>query len=406
MIRRLLGNKTETRKLTFSDIWNRGLDQTNLQTTSGEVVDYDSALTLSSVYAAIKLLSDSVSTLDLDVLYRKNGSEQKFRPLPTWVTSMNMELRNHEVISQMITSLLLDGNAYVATLRDGSGRVLELSVLDPTDITAEMKTDKDGMNRVLFTSSSADGEVFTTRDITMVRGLLKPGQITGVSPITAAREFLGLSLATQKYGSAFFGNGALPGSVIEVPGSLSPEGVQTLKTSWDNLHRSAGNGSKLAVLTESAKFSKITVAPEDAQFLQTRQAGVQDVARLYGVPPHLLADASGSTSWGSGLHEQNVAFSQYSLRPLVTRVEAALTSIMRSEGIAVAYARFDLESLRRSTAERWDTYSTAIQTGILSIDEVRAYEGLAALPDGLGTKHYVPLNLGPVDQVEEQDEES
>ena len=120
------------------------------------------------------------------------------------------------------------------------------------------------------------------------------------------------------------------------------------------------------------------------------------MARLYGVPPHLLADASGSTSWGSGLHEQNVAFSQYSLRPLVTRVEAALTSIMRSQGISVAYARFDLESLSRGTNERWDTYAKAIQTGVLSIDEVRAYEGLPALPDGKGDTHYVPLNLAPV----------
>jgi HK97 family phage portal protein len=120
------------------------------------------------------------------------------------------------------------------------------------------------------------------------------------------------------------------------------------------------------------------------------------VARLYGVPPHLLADASGSTSWGSGLHEQNVAFAQYSLRPLVTRVEAALTSIMRSEGIAVAYARFDLESLRRATNERWDTFSKAIQSGVLSIDECRAYEGLPALPDGKGETHYIPLNLAPV----------
>ena len=158
------------------------------------------------------------------------------------------------------------------------------------------------------------------------------------------------------------------------------------------------------MLTESAKFSKISLSPEDSQFLETRQATVQDVARLYGVPPHLLADASGSTSWGSGLHEQNVAFSQYSLRPLVTRVEAALTSIMRSEGIAVAFARFDLESMRRVTADRWSSYSTAVNCGVLSIDEVRAYEGLAALPDGEGTKHYIPLNLAPVDAEPDAEE--
>ena len=397
MIRRLLGGRTESRSLSFQDIWGRGLDMTSARTASGESVTYDTALTLSAVYAAIRLLSDSVSTLSLDVMYRSNGSEQKFRPLPSWVLSMSTELRNHEILGQVVTSLLLDGNAYLATLRDGTGRVLSLSVLDPTDITANLTTDEDGIQRLTFTSSKAAGVTLTSRDITMVRGLMKPGQITGVSPITAAREFIGLGIATQRFGAAFFGNGATPGSVIEVPGQLSPEGAQALKTAWNDVHKGSGNGSRLAVLTESAKFSKISLSPEDSQFLETRQATVQDVARLYGVPPHLLADASGSTSWGSGLHEQNVAFSQYSLRPLVTRVEAALTSIMRSEGIAVAYARFDLESMRRVTADRWTSYSTAIQTGVLSIDEVRAYEGLAALPNDLGTKHYVPLNLAPVD---------
>ena len=399
MIRRLFGGDTEHRSLSFQEVWGRGLDMTSARTASGEAVTYDTALTLSAVYAAIRLLSDSVSTLSLDVLYRSNGSDKKFRPLPSWVLSMSPELRNHEILGQVVTSLLLDGNAYLATLRDGTGRVLSLSVLDPTDITANLTTDEDGIQRLTFTSTKAAGVTLTSRDITMVRGLMKPGQITGVSPITAAREFIGLGIATQKFGAAFFGNGATPGSVIEVPGQLSPEGAQSLKTAWNDVHKGSGNGSRLAVLTESAKFSKISLSPEDSQFLETRQATVQDVARLYGVPPHLLADASGSTSWGSGLHEQNVAFSQYSLRPLVTRVEAALTSIMRSEGIAVAYARFDLESMRRVTADRWASYSTAIQTGVLSIDEVRAYEGLAALPNDLGTKHYVPLNLAPVDAV-------
>ena len=396
MIKFLFGNRTEERKLTFSDIWQRGLPLSSDRTTSGEVVDYDAALTLSAVFAAIRLLSDSVSTLDMDVLYRSNGSEQKFRPKPSWIVNMNPELRNHEVLGQIITSLLLDGNAYLATLRDGTGNVLSLSVLDPTDVTPKLASDEDGFQRLTVTSAQTPGFEYSSRDITMVRGMLKPGQIEGVSPVRAAREFLGLGIAVQKYGGAFFGNGALPGAVVEVPGQLTETGVQQLKTAWNDVHKGAANGSRLAVLTESAKFSQISVAPDDAQFLETKQATVQDVARLYGVPPHLLADSSGTTAWGSGLMELNSAFAQYSLRPLVTRVEAALTAIMRSEGIAVAYTRFDLESLRRATNDRWDTFTKAIQTGILSIDEVRALEGLPALPDGKGETHYIPLNLAPV----------
>ena len=399
MIRRLLGNRSENRSLSFQDVWGRGLEMSSARTSSGEVVTYDSALTLSAVYAAIRLLSDNVSTLDLDVLYRSQGSQKKFRPMPTWMDQMNPELRNHEVLGQIVTSLLLDGNAYISTLRDRAGRVVSIAVLDPTTITASMKTDEDGLSRITFQSDQAQGIEFTARDIVMVRNLLKPGQIEGISPITAAREFIGLGLATGRYGSSFFGNGALPGAVIEVPGQLSEVGAQQLKSSWESVHKGAANGSRLAVLTEGSKFSRqLSLSPEDSQFILTKQSTVQDVCRLYGVPPHLLADSSGSTSWGSGLAEQTAAFATYSLRPLVNRVEAALTSILRSEGIAVAFAKFDLESMRRATNDRWDTYSTAIQTGVLSIDEVRSYENLPALPDGKGSEHYIPLNLAPVGQ--------
>ena len=156
----------------------------------------------------------------------------------------------------------------------------------------------------------------------LFRGLVKPGDITGVSPITAAREMIGLGIGAQKYGGAFFGNSGIPNAIVEVNGQLSPEGVDQLKSAWNTMHKGASKAHRLAVLTEGAKFSKISVNPEDSQFLETRQSTVGDVARMYGVPPHLLADASGSTSWGSGLHEQNVAFSMYSLRPYVTRLEA------------------------------------------------------------------------------------
>ena len=398
MIRRYLGLRApEERRLTFSEIWGRGLDLNGGRTTSGEIVDYDAALTLSAVYGAIRLLSDTVSTLSLDVQYRTQGSDRPFRPMPRWITEMSGTLANHEVLGQIITSLLLDGNAYVATLRDNSGRVLNLTPLDPTDITPALVTGDDGVSRVTFTSSKAPGTTFTTRDIAHVRNVMKPGTIQGLSPISAAREFLGLGIAVQKYGAAFFGNGALPGAVVEVPGQLTPEGVSQMKTAWTDVHKGAANGSRLAVLTESAKFSKVTLSPEDSQFLDTKKATVADVSRLMGVPPHLLADQEKSTSWGSGLHEQNVAMVQFCLRPLATRIEAALTSIMRSEGIAVAFARFDLASMTRGTNERWgDVYSPAIQNGIMSIDEVRALEGLPSLPDGLGQTHYVQLNLAPV----------
>ena len=394
MFRSLFGIKqTENRDLTFSDIWKRGMNVTDAKTAAGEVVDYNSALALSSVFAATRLLSDTISTLPLDVFFRRQGTENVFRPLPEWIQSMNPTLRNNEVLGQVMMSLLLDGNAYLATLRDNTGNILEVTPLDPTDITPKLR-DEEGRKTMVFHSEKVPGEEFSSRDITHFRGLMKPGEIVGVSPIRAAREMIGLGLGAQKYGAAFFGNGGLPGSMIEVPGQLSEEGVHALKQAWNDVHRGAGNSHRLAVLTEGAKFSKVSLNPEDSQFLETKMASVGDVARLYGIPPHLLADASGSTSWGSGLHEQNVAFSMYSLRPHITRLEAGITSMLRSQGISVAYAKFDLATLSRGTNERWDSYQSGIMNGIYSINEVRALEGLPPIEDG--DTHYVPLNLAPV----------
>ena len=357
MIRRILGGAPpEERDISFQDIFKRGLDLVDVSTTSGENINYDSAMTLSAVFGAIRLLSDSISTLPYDVKFRRQRVEEAFRPLPAFLTSMNRNLTNQDVLNQIMTSMLLDGNAYIATLRNNSGEVIELTPLDPTTVTPELSSMEDGNKVLTFKSSNASGELFTTRDIAHFRGLQKAGSITGVSPITMARELLGLGVAAQKYGAAFFGNSGLPNGIVEVAGTLSPEGAQQLKAAWNDVHRGASNSHKLAVLTEGAKFSKIpNISNEDSQFLMTKQSTVGDVARIYGIPPHLLADMTSSTTWGSGLFEQNQAFSQYSLRPYIVRLETGLTNIMRSQGISVAY--------------------------------------------GEGTQHFVPLNLAPIDQI-------
>ena len=396
MIRRLLGNRVEERALSFQDIWGRGLDETDVATASGEVVNSDTAFGLTAVYAAVRLLSDVTSNLDLSVFYRSQGIERPFRPLPTWIVKMNTNLANHEVIGQIVTSLLTDGNAYIATLRDGTGRVLNLTVLDPKDITPSLDNDE-GVERLTFTSASAPGTVFTTRDITMVRGsVIKPGTIEGLSPIASAREMIGTGLGVQRYGAAFFGNSAIPGAIVEVPGQLTPEGVAQMKAAWNDVHKSSGNSHRLAVLTESAKFSTVSLSPEDSQWLSSREATVQDVARLYGLPPFLLADTSRATSWGTGLAEMNTAMGIYTLRPLAGKVTSALTQILRTEGIAVAYAKFDVAAINRTGPDRWSSYSKGLSSGVYNINEVRSWEGLPPLPGEEGTKHYVPMNLAPL----------
>jgi HK97 family phage portal protein len=230
---RTLFERSEKRSLSFQDIWGRGLNMTDARTTSGEVVTYDSALALSAVFAATRLLSDTISTLPVDIYVRQNNNEETFRPMPGWIAEMNPHLRNHEVLGQIMMSLLLDGNAYCATLRDARGQVLQITPLDPSDITPYL-TEIDGRQELTFTSGKAKGQTFTSRDIAHFRGLMKPGQIEGLSPIKAAREMIGLGLGAQKYGAAFFGNGGLPGATIEVPGQLTEDGVHQLKAAWES----------------------------------------------------------------------------------------------------------------------------------------------------------------------------
>jgi HK97 family phage portal protein len=259
-----------------------------------------------------------------------------------------------------------------------------------------MVTDDSGNQRIIYTSSQAPGEVYTTRDITQFRMMQRPGQIKGVSPITAARDFIGLGLAQQDFAGSFFGNGSLPGAVVSVDGQLSETGAAQLKQAWASVHGGAKNAHKLAVLTEGAKFSRISLSPSDAAWIEGSQHTVKDIARLFGVPPFLLADSTGSTSWGSGLKEMNLAMQMYSLRPIVTRLEATMNQMLRSMGIEVAYFRFDLSKMSRNHPDRWSDYSTAINAGILSINEARAWEGLGPVTDG--DKHFMPLNLSPIDE--------
>jgi HK97 family phage portal protein len=248
MIRRLFGSPSEEqRDLSFADLWRRGLDGTDLATPSGATVNYTTALGLSSVYGAINLLSGTIASLGFDIYYKRGSSELAFRPLPQFARQMSRFYTNVEIINQITVSLLTDGNAYLSTARNNSGTIEFIDVLDPISITPEMVTDDSGNQRIIYTSSQAPGEVYTTRDITQFRMMQRPGQIKGVSPITAARDFIGLGLAQQDFAGSFFGNGSLPGAVVSVDGQLSETGAAQLKQAWASVHGGAKNAHKLAV---------------------------------------------------------------------------------------------------------------------------------------------------------------
>lgn len=373
-IRRLLG----LRSLSYQDIFGQGLDLTSQATTSGERVTRDTAMTVSAVYGSVRILADNIATLPIDSFIRMSGVRKPWRPKPR-LLAWEGPFGKLDTLSQAMTSLLLEGNVYFATPRNQTGEVLYLEVLDPSKVRPAYEG-----GRWSYTITTT-GAVLGPSQLLHVPGILLPGAIMGVSPITAAAETMGVSLAAQRYGAAFFGNSAVPSGIVEMPEGavMSDTAVASLKASWNEMHRGSSRGSQLAVLTEGAKFNRVMLAPEEAQFLETRRFQVADVARIFGVPPHLLADSTGSTSWGSGLDSQNTAFGQLVLRPHVERLEAGFDRLMTSMGMPDVFLKLNLDAVQRgSTTERYAAYAVAIENGFMTVDEVRAKEDMPPLPPG------------------------
>lgn len=352
-----------------SGSWSQGMVWNGAATP----VSTDQAMRLSAVYACLRLLSEAVATLPLDTFRRIEGTRESY-DRPGYLTFAPPQGNRIDYLSQLMLSLLTDGNAFVLTPRDRFGVPVELVVLDPTRVKVDAP---DGRLRYRI-----DDKTFPAGDLMHIKGMCLPGQLRGVSPIAYARETVGLGLAAQNFGSSFFTNGALPGAVIETPGEMTREAAERFAESWHARHSGVGAANRVGVLTNGAKLTKVSVQPNDAQFLETRAFQVPDVARIFGVPPHLIADASNSTSWGSGLAEQNLAFGQFSLRPWVDRIEEAHNRLLVSHGLGDVFVKLNMDALlRASLRDRYESYEVGIRAGFLLEDEARALEDLAPLGD-------------------------
>lgn len=334
------------------------------------------AMLLSAVFACLRLLSEAISTLPADTFSRQGGVRLPYRPRPQYLDFAPPGASRINYLSQVMLSLLTNGNAYVLTPRRANGEVLDLVVLDPTVVHVTREAGK-------VTYEAMGVEMTPWVDVMHIQGMTMPGAVVGVSPIGYARESVGLGLAAQRFGQAFFENGALPSAVIEAAGKMSKEAADMFRETWNARHSGVGNAQRIGVLTEGAKLNKVSIQPEDAQFLQTRQFQVPDIARIFGVPPHLISDASNSTSWGTGLAEQNLAFGQFSLRPWIERVEDAHNRLLTSDGLPDVFIKLNLDALLRADlSERYLSYSRAIEWHFLTPNEARRLEDLPPLPDG------------------------
>lgn len=358
------------------------------QTKAGVAVTPDTALQVSTVYACVRVLAEDIAALPL-ILYRRlpRGGKERATDHPLYRVMRNRWSRRHtafEAKEFMQGCLGLRGNAYALIVRGRVNRtVRELIPIRPDRVKVEEGDDLSVRYRI----EGADRE-FTDREILHLRGLSTDGLI-GLSPITVAREAIGLAIATQNHGATLFRNGARPGGVLEHPGKLSKEAAERLKESvehaisGDNLHR-------LLLLEEGLKWHQVGLTSEDAQFLETRKFQRQEIAAFYRMPLHKIGDLERSTF--SNIEHQSLEYVTGTLLSWMVRWEQRCNeSLLTDEEREDYFFEFLVDALLRGdTKTRYEAYRMAILDGWMSRNEVRERENLNPV-EGLD-EFYMPLN--------------
>jgi HK97 family phage portal protein len=346
---------------------------------SGVVVTEDTAMRLTVVAAAVRIISEAVAGLPFDAVKSDGEIRKTVEPPPAIISDPFGGGANTALLSrrsgfgQLMVSLLLRGNAYCAVLAtDRMGRPTRLRVLHPDNVRCEF--DDEG-NRVY----TVDREPVPASSIVHLMGMSYPGAATGISVIQYAREAIGLGLAAEQFGARFFGSGAHMTGLVEVPGDLDKERARQLKESMQASHGGLSNSHTVGVLSGGATWKAISVTPDDAQFLGTRAAQNLDLAMLFGVPPHMLGQVDKTTSWGTGIEQQGLGFLAYTLAAWLGRFEDAW-SAMLARPLA---AKFNVDALLRTDAAgRMAFYSAARAAGILTQNEIRALENFGPVEGG------------------------
>ena len=356
---------------------------------SGVQVDELRALQTSAVYACVKILAETVASLPLHLFKKGKGGKSEMaeqHPLFSCLYEMpNDEMTSFEFREMMMTSLLLWGNAYARKIRK-NGHVTELWYLKPQLMTVERDTQTGKIKYTYSDDITNQTYEYKPEQIFHVKGLSLDG-VTGLSPISQAREAVGLSLATEEYGAKFFGNGARPGGVLEHPGILiDPE---KLRESWNKVYQGTRNSHKVAVLEEGMKYHTIGIAPEDAQFLETRKYQVNEICRIFRVPPHLVGDLERATF--SNIEHQSIEFVQHTIRPWLVRWEQAISRSLLDEKERLLYfSRFNVDGLMRGDYKsRMEGYAIGRQNGWLSANDIRHLEDLPPIPKEQGGDAYL-----------------
>ena len=371
-------------------------------TSAGKAVTERSAMQMTAVYACVRILSEAIAGLPLHLYrYNSDGGKEKAIDHPLYLLlhdEPNPEMSSFVFRETLMTHLLLWGNAYAQIIRNGKGEVIALYPLMPNKMTVDR--DKSGMLYYSYQHSSEEigGKnetiMLTPSDVLHIPGLGFDG-LVGYSPIAMAKNAIGLAIATEEYGSKFFANGAAPSGVLEHPSTIKDP--ERLRESWQNTFGGSRNSNKIAVLEEGMKYTPISISPEQAQFLETRKFQINEIARIFRVPPHMVGDLEKSSF--SNIEQQSLEFVKYTLDPWVIRWEQSIQRTLLSADEKKEYfVKFNVEGLLRGDYQsRMTGYATARQNGWMSANDIRELENLDRIPAGDGGDLYlVNGNMIPI----------
>lgn len=367
--------------------------------SAGKNVNERSAMQMTAVYACVRILAESVAGLPLHLyLTNENGNKEKAKNHPLYFIlhdEPNSEMTSFILRETLMTHLLLWGNAYAQIIRNGKGEVISIYPLMPN----KMRVSRDKETKeIIYEYFHEDGKVqLFSFDVLHIPGLGFDGLI-GYSPIAMAKNAIGMAMATEEYGAKFFANGAQPGGVLEHPGIIKdPERV---RNSWSQSFGGSSNSNKIAVLEEGMKYTPISISPEQAQFLETRKFQINEIARIFRVPPHMVGDLEKSSF--SNIEQQSLEFVKYTLDPWVLRWEQALNrSLIPNKDKKKYFIKFNVDGLLRGDYEsRMNGYATARQNGWMSANDIRTLENLDLISkeDG-GDLYLVNGNMLPLDKA-------
>ena len=375
----------EQRAISYQTVFEAG-DDLVFGNLSDTYVDSKTVFQVNAVYSAVSLIADTISTLPLDSFIRLDGQRRAFRPAPDWVRQPDIALPRTAFYNSAIVSLLLDGNLFVRIIPARDGTVANLIVLNPKTVTV-----KRNARQELIFEIEGESKPLTKEEMIFLPDVLRPGHVRGVSRVEALKENFGLALALERFAATFFGQGTNLGGVIEFPGNLTAEQAENLRNSFDVKHKGWRRGHRTGILSGGATFKTTQVDPEGAQSIEARRLAVEDVARAFNIPANML-NIPGTTTYAS-VEQNNLQFITHTLRPIVQKLEGAFSPLMaRYPGGETAFIKFNLDGLARADLQsRLSAYSTGLQAGFLTINDVRRLEDLSDIEDPAASQVRVPL---------------